>query len=319
MYLKQRMSRKLLTVGLSLITAAATAILPLTGYAQAQNDGSAQQPLRVILVPADGGTEDGTKQDFQPIFSAITRATELNFDIKVGQSYSAVIEAMCNGAADIAWYGPASYLQARERDCAELLALAVRDGQSVYYSGIFVRSDAGIDAIADIKGKRIALGDVNSTSSFAVPVAMLLTAGVDPARDTSINMTGSHANVLKALAEGLVDAGGASFDSFEKAVNAKAIEPGSLSVLTKSAPIPYPPLAMHPKLDDAVKAKLREAFDNIASLPGISPEQIRGYGGGKVDGYTSQVSEQDMANAGLMFDKVTDQVKTEIMNKAGAR
>ena len=61
-----------------------------------------------------------TKKDFQPIFGAITRATGLNFDIKVGQSYSAVVEAMCNGAADIAWYGPASYLQAKARGCAEL-------------------------------------------------------------------------------------------------------------------------------------------------------------------------------------------------------
>ncbi|WP_316149562.1 phosphate/phosphite/phosphonate ABC transporter substrate-binding protein [Cupriavidus sp. BIC8F] len=291
-----------------------------TVSAQAQHDGSAARPLRVVLIPADGGTEDGTKKDFEPIFGAISQATGLKFDIKIGQSYGAVVEAMCNGAADIAWYGPASYLQARARGCAELLALAVRDGASVYYSGIFARTDAGIDRLTDLKGKKIALGDVNSTSSFNVPVAMMLASGVRPASDAAvISMAGSHANVLKALAEGLVDAGGASFDSFEKAVNAKAIDPARVKVVAKSAPIPYPPLAMHPKLSGDVKARLRDAFNNINRLPGISKDQIRGYGGGKVDGYTSKVSEADMAAAGRMFDLVTDQVKTDIIRKAGAR
>jgi phosphonate transport system substrate-binding protein len=298
-----------------------TALVSSTAaFAQAQHDGSAAKPLRVILIPADGGTEDGTKKDFEPIFGAINQATGLKFDVKVGQSYGAVVEAMCNGAADIAWYGPASYLQARGRGCAELLALAVRNGESVYYSGIFARNDSGINTIGDLKGKKIALGDVNSTSSFNVPVAMMISAGLNPARDAGmINMAGTHANVIKALGEGLVDAGGASFDSFEKAVNAKAIDPAKVKVLVKSAPIPYPPLAMHPKLADSVKTKLRNAFDSIDKLPGITKDQIRGYGGGKVDGYTSKVSEADMAAAGKMFELVTDQVKVEIMKKAGSR
>ncbi len=303
-----------LAVGLAGVAATTSAL------AQAQHDGSAAKPLRVILVPADGGTEDGTKKDFQPIFGAIGQATGLAFDIKVGQSYSAVVEAMCNGAADIAWFGPATYLQARGRGCAELLALAVRNGESVYHSGIFARADAGINGIADLRGKRIALGDVNSTSSFNVPVAMMIAAGVDPARQAgAINLAGSHANVLKALAEGLVDAGGASFDSFERAVNTKALDPSKVRIVVKSAPIPYPPLAIHPRVSDGVKARLRDAFSRVDKLPGISKDQIRGYGGGRVDGYTAQVSEADMAAAGRMFDLVTDTVKTDIMKKASAR
>ena len=307
--------RSLLALGL-----AAAALAPAAVFAQAQHDGSRSKPLRVVLIPADGGTEDGTRKDFQPIFSAISQATGLVFDLKVGQSYSAVVEAMCSGAADIAWYGPASYLQARARGCAELLALAVRNGESVYYSGIFARTEANVSKLSELKGKKIALGDVNSTSSFNIPVAMMLQAGLNPARDPAVvNMAGSHSNVLKALAEGLVDAGGASFDSFEKAVNAKAIDPTRVRVIAKSSPIPYPPLAMHPQLSAPIKAKLRDAFNNVHKLPGISKEQIRGYGGGKVDGYTAKVSEQDMANAGKMFDLVTHQVRADIMKKASGQ
>lgn len=314
MQLKSLTRRKLLSFAL------AAALVPTLTFAKAQHDGSTSRPLRVVLVPADGGTEDGTKKDFQPIFNAISQATGLQFDLKVGQNYSAVVEAMCAGAADIAWFGPVTYLQARSRGCAELLALAVRGGDSVYYSGIFARKDADINNIRDLKGKRIALGDPNSTSSFNVPVAMMLANGVNPARDAAaIHLAGSHANVLKALSEGIVDAGGASFDSFEKAVNAKAIDPTQLKVVAKSAPIPYPPLAIHPKVNEGVKAKLRDAFNRIDKLPGISKDQIRGYGGSRVDGYTARVSEADMAEAGKLFELVTDQVKTDILKKASAR
>lgn len=304
---------------LSAVTAAflLNATMPLMA---AQNDGSAEKPLRVVLVPADGGTEDGTKKDFQPIFDAISQHTGLKFDIKVGQSYNSVVEAMCNGAADIAWFGPASYLQAHNRGCADLLALAVKHGESVYYSGIFARKSANVNSIADIKGKRIALGDVNSTSSFNVPVAMMLANGINPAQDAAaINMAGSHANVLKALSEGLVDVGGASFDSFEKAVNQKAIDPSKIKVVVKSDPIPQPPLAMHPELSTELKKKLKFSFSNVHNMPGITKDQIRGYGGGKVDGYTVVVSEKQMAETGKMFETVTEQIKTDIMQKAGKR
>lgn len=291
-----------------------------SAFAQTQHDGSAARPLRVILVPADGGTEDGTKKDFQPIFDAISKATGLKFDIKVGQTYGAVMEAQCAGAADIAFYGPASYLPVHAKGCANLLALAVNHGQSVYYSGLFARADARIDRIADIKGKRIALGDVNSTSSFAVPIAMMLQEGVDPARDArAVNIAGSHANVLKALAEGVADVGGASFDSFEKAVNQKAIDPSRIKVVAKSAPIPYPPLAIHPGVPAHVQAKLREAFETVHTLPGVTPEQIRGYGGAKVERYTTKVSEEQMAAAGKLFALVTPEVKQAIVRKASAR
>jgi len=286
----------------------------------AQNDGTVDKPLRVVLVPTDGGTEDGTRRDFQPIFSAIASETGLNFDLKVGQSYGAVVEAMCNGAADIAWFGPVSYLQANERGCAELLALAVNKGESVYYSGIFARHDAGINTLADVAGKRLALGDINSTSSFNIPVAMLIEAGVDPAHDTgSVKMAGSHANVLSALSQGLADAGGASFDSFEKAVNSGAIDASQIKVVAKSKPLPYPPLAIQPKVNDAVKARLSDAFERLHTLPGVSPEQIRGYGGKRVDRYTSQVSEEDMANVGRMLDAVTREVKESILAKSTER
>lgn len=287
----------------------------------AQNipDGSKAKPLRVMLVPADGGTEDGTKADFVPIFNAVNRMTGLNFDIKVGQSYAAVVEGMANRLAEIAFFGPVSYMQAKERGGAELLAVGVEKGQSVYYAGIFARNNLAVKQVVDLKGKRMAFGDVNSTSSFAFPVAMLLAHGLDPARDLgAVIMAGSHANSLRALQESQVDAAAASFESFEKALDQNAVKADDVRVLAKSEPIPYPPLAMHPKLPAAIKAKLKSAFNSVHTS-GLSKELIRGYGGSKLDRYDADYPEAKMLEALAKLAKVTDDLKGRMLKKAAER
>lgn len=288
--------------------------------AQSLPDGSRGRPLRVMLVPADGGTEDGTKADFIPVFNAVTRTTDLHFDVRVGQSYGAVVEGMANALAEIAFFGPVSYLQAKERRGAELLAVGVEKGQSVYYSGLFVRAGSPVKSLADLKGRRVAFGDVNSTSSFAFPVAMLLAADIDPARDLgAVLMTGSHANSLKALQDGHVDAAAASFDSYEKAVKQGALKVDDIQVLAKSDPIPYPPLAMHPRLPADVKARLRNAFNTVHTAPGITKDMIRGYGGARLDRYDADYPEEKMVAALTKLGKVTDELKGRMLQKAAQR
>jgi phosphonate transport system substrate-binding protein len=303
---------------LKTIVAAATAtlvsIMPVVAQ---QADGSAAKPYRVMLVPADGGTEDGTKADFKPLFDAVTAATGIHFDIKVGQTYAAVIEAICADVVEIAWFGPASYLPAKQKGCAELLAVDVNHGTSTYFSGIYAKKNSGITKLADLKGKSVAFGDANSTSSFVYPVAMIVAAGLDPANDlAAIRMTGSHANSLKALAEGQVDAAAASFDSFEKAINQGTIKADDFVVVAKSDPIPNPPLAMSTKLPAEVKAKLREAFNTVHTMPGVKPEMIRGYGGKKVDRYDATIKEDMMAPALVTLSRVSGDLRSAILAKA---
>lgn len=302
---------------LLLLALALLCVSPL--HAVQLNDGSAGKPLRVMLIPADGGTESGTKADFMPLFNAVSKTTGLMFDVKVGQSYGSVIEAMSNGQIEIAFFGAVSYMAARKRGAAELLAVSVEKGASVYYSGIFVRSDSGIDSFADLAGKSLALGDVNSTSSFNYPVAMLLAEKVDLINGMGpIFMAGSHANSLSALNEGKVQVCAASFDSFEKAVKQNAIDPTRFKVLAKSIPIPNPPLAMHTGLPVDTKKKLRDAFGAVHQAPGITPDMIRGYGGKKVERYDTTIKEELMEIAVSRLDAVTDQVKAAILTKAGS-
>jgi phosphonate transport system substrate-binding protein len=224
---------------------------------------------------------------------------------------------MANGQVDVGWFGVVSYLQAKKRAGAELLAVSVEHGSSTYFSGIFVRANGPLHGLADMKGKSIAVGDPSSTSSFAMPLAMLIEAGVDPVKDLSkVIFAGSHVNALIACSEGHADAGAASFNSFEKAVNEKKLSADQLRPLAKSEPLPNPPLAIHPGLDPAIKQRLREGFSTVHHAPGITPDQVRGYGGMKVDRYDVDYPEAEFLKAAQKLAKV-DEIREAILKKAG--
>lgn len=303
-----------------MVAALLGAMIERGALAQTLANGSREQPLRVILIPADGGTESGTKADFEPVFNAITRLSGLHFDIKVGQSYGAVVEAMCGRLADIAFMGPVSYVQAHQRDCAQLLAVSVERGQSVYYAGLFARAEAPINAIQDLKGRSVAFGDINSASSFTFQMAMILDAGLDPLTDlAAIRMTGSHANSIAALAQNHVDVAALSFDSYEKAAREGAIDPRRYKVIARSGPIPNPPIAMNTALPDPVKNRLREAFAQVHQAPGITPDMLRGYGGKRVERFDTAFSEEAFGGAAQKLAAVSDELKGALLKKAAAR
>lgn len=295
-------------------------LTPAAAQAQSLADGTQDRPLRVLLIPADGGTESGTKADYLPIFNAITRSTGLHFDLTVGQSYGAVVEGMCNQLAEVAFLGPVSYVQAHDRGCAQLLAVGVQKGESSYYAAMFAQADSPINSMADLKGKRAAFGDVNSASSFTFQVASMIKDGMDPAKDlAALHLTGSHASSLAALVQGQVDAAALSFDSFDKAVRQGAVNPKSVKVIFKSEPIPYPPLAMNTQLPEALKKTLKDAFSTVHQAPGVTPEMVRGYGGAKLDRYDTQFSEEQFSGPASKMALLTDEVKGEILAKAAQR
>lgn len=133
---------------------------------------------------------------------------------------------------------------------------------------MFAKANTPMASVKDVKGKRMAFGDVNSASSFTFQVAMLMDAGLDPIRDLSaIRMTGSHANSLAALTQGQVDVASLSFDSYEKAVEQGAVDPKQVKVVAKSIAIPYPPLALNSKLPEGLKTRLKTAFSTVTRRP----------------------------------------------------
>ena len=278
------------------------------------------RPLTVLLVPSDGGTEDGTRADFAPLFAALTRQTGYAFKIRVGQSYAAVIEAMANQQADLAYFGTVSFLTARERGPVELLAISVIDGGFFYYSGFFTRADSGITSLSDLAGRSLILSDPRSSSGFVYPLAWLEKSALDPLRDPArIILSGSHANTLTALAEGRGDVAAAPFESYVRAVRNGVIDPRTIRIVAKSDPIPNPPIAVNATLPPEVRTTLRQALDEIHRAPGVEPGMIRGHAGKIVDRYEADVEDAlfDLARTNMAL--IDDAYRAAVLAKAGER
>ena len=84
-----------------------------------------------------------------------------------------MIEAMRFGRIDLAYFGPLSYVLAKSKSDIEPFAAMVSDGKPTYRSVVIANAKAGVNTLADIKGKKMVYGDRASTSSHLIPKSML--------------------------------------------------------------------------------------------------------------------------------------------------
>ena len=92
-----------------LFTAATAAIVMSSSvFAVDLPAGTAADPLRVMMVPADTGSAD-VAEDYKPVFDAIAKQYGIHFKVMSGSSYAAVVKGLCYNQADIAWYGPTCF------------------------------------------------------------------------------------------------------------------------------------------------------------------------------------------------------------------
>lgn len=144
----------------------------------------------------------------------------LDVQLFVGPAYAATIEAMKAGELEMAFFGPFSYVLAKDSGAKIEAAMTIQDFENVapsYYSVIYARGDSGITSLKDLIGKedkiKMAFVDAGSTSGFLAPSKMLLDAGVniDKIRDGQI-LAGGHDKSAIATAAGQTQVG-ASFEA----------------------------------------------------------------------------------------------------------
>jgi phosphonate transport system substrate-binding protein len=183
--------------------------------------GSPEKPIVITFVPSgDSGkiTKAGTA-----IAECLTKMTGLTFEIEVGTSYAASIEAMGANKAQVGFLNTFSILLAEQKyQIVPVLGnlrkyntndidpdKAEKDKMLPFYKGQFIaKKDAGIKSLADLKGKSFCFVDPNSASGYIVPRIVLKANGVDPDVDlVNVQNAGSHPNVAIAVYKGDCDAG----------------------------------------------------------------------------------------------------------------
>jgi len=145
---------------------------------------------------------------FSPLAEYLAQATGTEVEVLVTKDYDSHIEHIIKSKTGIAYLGPASYVKLVEmHGKPPILARLSINGKPTFQGKVIVRDDSPIQSLSDLKGKRFAFGDPNSTMSHLVPRYMLIEAGVTADRLAEFRFLGNHVNVALSVLSGEFDAG----------------------------------------------------------------------------------------------------------------
>ncbi len=240
--------------------------------------GTADKPCVITFVPSAEVGKITTAG--QGIADWLAAETGLNYQIEVGTSFAASIEAMGAKKAQIGFLNTFSVLLADAKygidpALATVRKLAVNELSpdkdlegtlQPYYRGQFLtQADSGITTIADLKGKTFCFVDPNSTSGYIIPNIVLKANGIDAeAGDLTATFAGSHPNVGVAVYKGDCDAGVTYIDiRTDGAAKLYETYPDIMEkvvVFYTTDPIPNDGIQFIPNFDPALRAQIVAAF-----------------------------------------------------------
>ncbi len=224
-------------------------------------EGGEIKVLRMGLIPADDAEE--MIRDYEPVRAYLSEKLGIPVEIQVTSDYTAAIEAMRAKHIEMAWFGPFSYIIAKNVAGAEAVVNGVRrsDGKSDYHSVIVTRADSGITKLSDLKGKSFAFVDPASTSGNLIPRKIFLENGIDPDKDfATVYYAGTHNAVEYAIANKKVDAGADSDNSYDRMVKAGEVDPAVNKIIFTSPSIPGSPIVVRGDLPQELKQKIEDAL-----------------------------------------------------------
>lgn len=231
--------------------------------------------LKVALLPDENAST--VIKNNKPLQIYLEKALGKKIELIVTTDYSSMIEAMRHGRIDLAYFGPLSYVLAKQKSEIEPFAAIKQKGSTTYQSVIVVNTAAGIEKIGDIAGKNVAFGDMASTSSHLIPKSILAENGLLAGKQYKENFVGAHDAVAIAVQNGHAQAGGLSKPIFEALVERGTIKGDKVKVLAESKPFPQYPWTMRSNLKPELKEKIRVAFLEIRD-----PEVLKSF---KADGF----------------------------------
>jgi phosphonate transport system substrate-binding protein len=192
--------------GVALLGVALAGSMAACGSQADANDGST---LRFAVTDLQGMEE--LQREFGAFETTFEEKSGLKLEFFAVNDRAAAAAALDSGDVDMVLTGPAEYVVIHERTEAQPVIAIRRDG---YRSCIYTSAGSGIRSLTDLRGKKIAMSDVGSTSGHLGPSQMLVDAGVDPLNEVEVLTVGDA--VHQALKRGDVDAVGIGCHDYEE-------------------------------------------------------------------------------------------------------
>ncbi len=261
--------KKLASALMSVLLAAVCSI----GHASSNPD---PETLKVALLPDENAST--VIKNNKPLEIYLEKELGKKIELVVTTDYSSMIEAMRHGRIDMAYFGPLSYVLAKQKSDIEPFAAMKQKGSTTYQSVLIANTGAGIAKISDIVNKNVAYGDMASTSSHLIPKSILAENGLKAGENYREHFVGAHDAVAMAVQNGHAQAGGLSKPIFESLVQRGLVDPNKVKVLAESKPYPQYPWTMRSNLKPELKEKIRAAFLNLKDPEVLKPFKADGFG-----------------------------------------
>lgn len=214
----------------------------------------ALEPLVYVVIPVEDA--DVARERFAPFVDYLSLRLDRPVELVVATDYAAVVEAMKYGHADLARFGPFSYVLATEETEVEAFAVAVTDihDAPTYQAIIITLASRNVE---DLNGVSLAYVDVGSTSGYLAPSTYIMESGIELGEEF---FAGTHNAVIAAVENGTVDAGCLADIVFFAAAEEGAISADDFDIIWESEPIPESPIAFRKSMDQSLKDAIRSAF-----------------------------------------------------------
>jgi phosphonate transport system substrate-binding protein len=222
-------------------------------------------PVHLVLTPSQKPTN--LIEAGEEFGQALAKLVGVPFRVTVASDYAAVIEALRNRTADLAFVHPGGYVLANREAKAMIVARNLWHGKATFTSRIYVLKDRGVKQLADLRGKTMAFVDPASSSGYIYPMVMLIQKGLVKNRDPKsffreVVFSGAHDASMRALLNGHVDAI-ASFDLAREQYLKDPAERERIAYIAETPPIPEAGIAARDGLDPALVERIRAALVQI--------------------------------------------------------
>ena len=206
------------------------------------------------------------KKRFEPLAAYLSERMGINIKLTILSRYGNIIERMKADQIDGAFLGSfTGALAISQLDVIPLARPINMDGTSTYFGYIFVKKDSGINNVADMKGKTLALVERATTAGYVFPLAWFKRQGVDDI-GTYFNdyfFSGSHDGTIDAVLDNRADIGAAKNTIYDRMRKSHPQIDKELVILANSPRVPSNGLCVSKNLDQKYRAQLTDLLLNL--------------------------------------------------------
>jgi phosphonate transport system substrate-binding protein len=223
------------------------------------NLAHAQQVFRVTTIPEEAATEQVRK--FTPLANYLEKKLGMKVEFTPVSDYPAAVETLVNKKVDLVWFGGFTYVQAQLRSGGKIIPIAQREEDTRFQSVFIAKTDSGIKALADMKGKQVSFGSQSSTSGHLMPRSNLLNAGINPEKDfRRIAYSGAHDATIASVVSGKVDAAALDITVWRKFVTEGKVNTKEVDVFFTTPPFYNYNWSVHADMPADLRSKVQKAL-----------------------------------------------------------